>query len=80
MAIWKERLLGAKGLFLLKQKRSKDALVKYVSLRNYLKMMKDLEAGKMGEPEYQNLIYASMFAITTLGEIGDDSVVQLLDL
>jgi len=77
------QVLGACGLNALKSRESMDALVEYITEVNLRQMEASNKraqppVGETGDSQ-RNRLKAATIAIMTLGEIGDDSVIPLLE-
>ena len=73
------QLLGAQGLYILKSPQSKEALVKYLKTKDLHKTRRLAEEKKLDKDQYFTIMGASGYAIMTLGEIGDKSLVPFLE-
>lgn len=73
------QLLGASALYHLKDKESKDAVYQYVQGKDFKQLEKMVYAQDMDERDYTQQMLASSLAIMTLGDIGDESVIPLLE-
>ncbi|MBM4046264.1 MAG: hypothetical protein FJ279_14230, partial [Planctomycetes bacterium] len=72
------QLLAAHGLYALKSPQTKDALVQFLGKKDFRKLEKRAHAGEISERSYESQLRASSLAVMTLGEIGDKSVIPLL--
>lgn len=73
------QLLGTSGLFVLKDTQSMESLKAYLKKKDFKNLEKKLISHEISERSYGSEIRAASLAILTLGEIGDRSVVPLLE-
>lgn len=73
------QLIATRGLNVIKSKKSKDALVDYLKGKDYVKLEKSLRKGELAPDQYLWQIQSAVQTIMALGEIGDKSVIPLLE-
>jgi HEAT repeat protein len=73
------QLVAVQGLYVIRNPKSKDALVAYLQGKDYAKLEKSLIKGELDRNQYLWEIQSAVCAILTLGEVGDKSVIPLLE-
>lgn len=73
------QLLGAEGLYRLKKSQSVPALTEYLKSRDIVGLEKAFDTGEVGAQEGKWIAKGFSAAILALGEIGDKSVIPLLE-
>jgi len=73
------QLLGARGLYELKNPKGIKALSDFLRSKDFIVLKKKAYAGELDSRQYKWEIRASIETILALGKIGDDSVVPLLE-
>lgn len=73
------QLVAVQGMYVIKSPKSKDALVAYLQGKDYVKLEKGLIKGELDRNQYLWQIQSAVCAILTLGEVGDKSVITLLE-
>lgn len=73
------QLVAVQGLYVIKNPKTKDALVAYLQGKDYAKLEKSLIKGEFDRNQYLWQIQSAVCAILTLGEVGDSSVITLLE-
>ena len=73
------QLLGAIGLRKLQDPASKDALVAFLKRMDFANMAEHYESGSQARMDYMYDLQSTGLAILTLGKVGDESVIPLLE-
>ena len=74
----KIQLVATKALYLLGAPSTGTAIVAYLEGKDFGKLEEQANRGEISEREYGEQIKAATYAILTLGQLGDKSVVPLL--
>lgn len=73
------QLLGAQGLYVLKSPESKDGLVEYLKNKDFRQLEEKVSNRRIDERSYDYIMRASSLVVLTLGEVGDKSLIPLLE-
>ena len=73
------QLLGALALYRIKDERSKEAVIAYLSVRDYKGLEEMAYSGAINDRDYTWQMQASSLLILTLGEIGGEATIPLLE-
>lgn len=72
------QLLGAIGLYKVNSRKSKECIQDFIKCKDFEELDKAAESGVLSERQYQEHINATIYAVKTLAEIGDENSIPLL--